>query len=105
MSMEAAVEDPLDEAALEALVRREVEAAFAGMETTLASGDEQAALALIQSQGDEVMNSVLSELEDNGQLLSSKLSARVEELARSKQTEMLKKYDERKNLFFHYYFP
>ena len=89
---EAPPADDVD-AALDALVRAEVEACFAGMEEALASGDEQKALALIQTQGKQVLSNVLSQLEDEGQLLSSQLSSRVEELATDQRTEMLKKYD------------
>ena len=87
-------EDEIDEAAIDALVRREVEAAFAGLEEALNSGDEQAALALIQSQGKEVLNNVLEQLEDDGQLLSSTIASRIEELTTSSRTEMMQRYDD-----------
>ena len=80
---------------LDALVRQEVEAAFAGLEETLASGDEQEALALIQSQGKEVLENVLQKLEDDGQLLSANLATRVEALAKETRVQILKDYDER----------
>jgi len=82
------------DAELDALVRREVEAAFAGMEEALASGDEKKALSLIQTQGKEVLGNVLSQLESEGKLLSSELEARLETLASDQKVEMLKKYDE-----------
>jgi len=87
--VEEVSEDEIDE-----LVRREVEACFAGLETALANGDEKAALSLIESQGKQVMGNVLAQLEDDGQLLSSSLSKRIEELAKDEKVELLKRYDE-----------
>jgi len=87
------VED-ISEEAIDELVRQEVEACFAGLETALANGDEKAALALIESQGRQVMGNVLAQLEDDGKLLSSSLSKRIEELATNEKVELLKRYDE-----------
>ena len=86
-------EDEIDEAAIDALVRREVEAAFAGLEEALNSGDEKAALALIQSQGKEVLGNVLSQLEDDGQLLSSTIATRIEELTTTSKADVMRRYD------------
>ena len=82
-----------EEAELDALVRAEVEACFAGLEEALATGDEKAALAVIQTQGKQVLSNVLTQMEDDGKLLSSTLAARVEEIATEERTEMLKRYD------------
>ena len=87
--------DPLGDEALDALVRAEVEAAFAGLEASLASGDEAAALAIIQTQGKEVLGNVLQKLENDGQLLSATISDRIEALAGDQSTELLKRYDEK----------
>ena len=89
----AASDDTAADAALDAMVRQEIEAAFAGLEEAIATGDEEAALALIQTQGKEVLNNVLKQLDNDGKLLSSNLTMRVESLATSQRTEMLKKYD------------
>jgi hypothetical protein len=94
------VED-ISEEAIDELVRQEVEACFAGLETALANGDEKAALALIESQGRQVMGNVLAQLEDDGKLLSSSLSKRIEELATNEKVELLKRYDEQCARAFH----
>jgi len=84
----------VNEDELEELVRKEVEACFAGLETALATGDEEAALALIQTQGKQVLNNVLEQLDSEGKLLSNTLSERLEELASTQRVDMLKKFDE-----------
>lgn len=84
----------LDDAALDALIREEVEAAFAGLEETLAGEDDDAALALIQNQGRQVLNNVMEKLEDEGALLSSTLAERIESSMSDQKIELLKKYDE-----------
>jgi hypothetical protein len=88
-----AISEPDDD--MDALIKREVLAAFAGLEESFAAGDDDKALELIQTQGKTVLASVLSRLEDEGQLLSSKLSARLEQLADEQTAEMLKKYEDR----------
>ena len=80
---------------MDALIKREVLAAFAGLEESFAAGDDDKALELIQTQGKTVLANVLSRLEDEGQLLSAKLSARLEQLADEQTAEMLKKYEDR----------
>jgi hypothetical protein len=89
----AAGADDETDAVIDALVRAEVEACFAGLEEALATGDEKAALALIESQGKQVLGNVLTQLEEDGQLLSSQISAKVEALATDRRVEMLKAYD------------
>jgi hypothetical protein len=86
--MEVSEDDALDQ-----LVRQEVEAAFAGLEESLSSGDDDAAIALIQSQGKNILGNVLAKLEEEGTLLSSTLSSQIEELASTRQVELLKKYN------------
>ena len=92
MSVMASADDV--EAVIDDLVRKEVEACFAGMEDALASGDEQAALSLIETQGKQVLSNVLTQLEDDGKLLSSSLSSKIEAAASEQRVEMLKKYDQ-----------
>jgi len=75
------------------LVRQEVEAAFAGLEESLASGDDEKALALIQSQGKTVLSNVLQRMEEEGELLSATLSTRIEEIASAKTKDVLDRYD------------
>jgi hypothetical protein len=89
-----AAAEGLDEAALDALVRKEVEACFAGLEDALATGDEKAALSLIQSQGKQVLGNVLTQLEEEGKLVSEQITKKVEAMATDQRTEVLKKYDE-----------
>jgi len=83
-------DDEMDE-----LIRQEVLAAFSGLEETLADGDDDQAISLIQSQGKTVLANVLARLEDEGQLLSSQLSTRIEELAEDQTSQLLAKYEER----------
>ena len=71
---------------LDALVRAEVEAAFAGLEKTLDADDDEA-LRVIEEQGQVVMQSVLDKLEAEGQLLSSSLTSQIELLSMTKQKQ------------------
>merc|ERR1719263_614256 len=80
---------------LDAMIRSEIETAFSGLEEALASGDEEEALARIQSQGKVVMKNVLQKMDDDGKLLSSTLATQIEELASTRSVEMLKKYDQK----------
>ncbi|KAL1512096.1 hypothetical protein AB1Y20_005367 [Prymnesium parvum] len=80
------------EATLDALVRAEVEAAFAGLEASLDADDEKA-LQLIEQKGQEVMQNVLDKLEADGKLLSSALTSQIELLSMTKQKQMLEEYD------------
>ena len=87
-------EDTIDDAALDALVRKEIEAAFAGMEEKFASGDDDAALKIMQDESKTVLNNVFAKLEADGQLLSSNLASRIEDLAADRSTELLAKYED-----------
>lgn len=74
------------EAAIDALVRAEVEAAFSGLQKTLDADDEEA-LKMIEQKGKEVMQKVLAKLDEDGKLLTSSLGKEVEELAMAKQKQ------------------
>ena len=84
-----------NDSAMDELIRQEIEAAFAGLEESLADGDDEKAIALIQEQGKTVLGKVLARMEEEGSLLSASLSSQVEELAATQTTEMLKRYEEK----------
>lgn len=89
-----AEEKTLDDAELDALVRKEIEAAFAGMEEKFATGDDDAALQILQEQGKTVLANVFAKLESDGQLLSSNLASQYEDIAADRSTELLRKYED-----------
>eukprot|EP00966_Prymnesium_polylepis_P269883 6234795-Prymnesium_polylepis.1 len=74
------------EATIDVLVRTEVEAAFAGISQDLDTNDEEA-IRLIEAKGREVMQTVLDKLEADGELLSSSLTAQIEQLSMTRQKQ------------------
>ena len=93
-TMQAPRLDDAAEAALDALVRQEIESAFAGLEESLAAGDDDALEQLIRDQGKVVLDNVMRNLEDEGDLLSSQLAEQIEAKMRNEKIELLKKCDE-----------
>jgi len=83
-----------DDADFDELVRQEVQAAFAGLEESLSSGDDEKALEQIRTQGKTVLANVLKRMEDEGQLLSATLSTQLEELASEQTSALLERYEE-----------
>lgn len=79
---------------LDAMIRREVEAAFAGLEDSLAAEGEEG-VALIQSQTKLIMDNVLQKFDQDQMQLSSALDEKVQALAAKKRVELMKKYDAR----------
>ena len=77
----------------DAMIREEIEKAFEGLEESIARGDEDQAIDLIQSQGKEVLANVLSRMEEDGTLLSASLAERVERLAGDQTQALLGRYD------------
>ena len=84
------------DAALDEMIRREVEAAVEGMDGIEGfSEEEQGELdKLIADKGDLVMRNVLSKLESDGDQLAATLQAQVASYTRQAQVEMLRKFDE-----------
>lgn len=75
------------ESALDRLVRSEVEAALSGLEASLTTDDDNA-IKLMEQKGQEVMANVLKRLEEDGEVLSSSLSAQIEALTLARQKEV-----------------
>lgn len=88
MMASAQEEEELDE-----LVRKEIEAAFAGLEEKFAKGEDEEAIEIIRTQGKTILGNVLEKLEEDGQLLSSQLAGRIEELASKQSTDLLERYE------------
>ena len=65
------------DAALDEMIRREVEAAFKGMEVDFSGNDERELDELIAEKGDAVMRTVLSKLESDGEQLAAALEEQV----------------------------
>ena len=59
------------------MIRREVEAAFKGMEVDFSGNDERELDELIAEKGDAVMRTVLSKLESDGEQLAAALEEQV----------------------------
>jgi len=85
--------DELD-ATIDALVRSEVEAAFATIDTQNLDPDDDEAIQMIEAKGREVMQSVLEKLEADGELLSSSLTSQIEKLSMTRQKQLLAEWDE-----------
>ena len=79
------------DAALDELIRREVEAAFAGIDLESEGGLDQ----LIAEKGDAVMRSVLSKLESDGEQLAATLEDQVAAYTKEQQLAMLRPAAER----------
>jgi len=78
------------DAALDELIRREVEAAFAGIDLESEGELDQ----LIAEKGDAVMRSVLNKLESDGEQLAATLEDQVAAYTKEQQLAMLRKFDE-----------
>ena len=78
------------DAALDELIRREVAAAFEGIDLESEGELDQ----LIADKGDAVMRSVLSKLDSDGEQLAATLEEQVAAYTREQRLEMLKKFDE-----------
>ena len=87
-TMCSAPESP--DAALDELIRREVEAAFAGIDLESEGELDQ----LIAEKGDAVMRSVLNKLESDGEQLAATLEDQVAAYTKEQQLAMLRKFDE-----------
>ena len=77
----------------DAMIREEIEKAFAGLEESLTRGGDDEAIVLIQSQGKEVLANVLSRMEEDGTLLSASIADRVEQLAGDQTQALLERYE------------
>lgn len=88
-----AADSSTEDEELDALVRKEIETAFAGLEEKFAKGEDEEALKIIETQGKTILANVFQKLEDDGSLLSSQLASQVEELAADKSNALLEKYE------------
>mmetsp|Transcript_8535 Transcript_8535/g.17170 ORF Transcript_8535/g.17170 Transcript_8535/m.17170 type:complete len:226 (-) Transcript_8535:250-927(-) len=82
------------DAALDELIRREVEAAFKDIDIELSEGDTRELDELVAEKGDAVMRSVLRKLESDGEQLAAALEEQVAAYTKEQQIEMLRKFDE-----------
>ena len=65
------------DAALDELIRREVEAAFKGLDVELDESETRGLDQLIAEKGDAVMKTVLAKLESDGEQLAAALEEQV----------------------------
>lgn len=84
------------DAALDELIRREVESAFAELDASdgLTEEEEGELDALIEAKGDMVLRNVLNKLESDGDQLAATLQRQVASYTKERQVEMLRKFDE-----------
>ena len=82
------------DAALDELIRREVEAAFKDFEVGIEESDSRELDELIAQKGDAVMKTVLAKLDSDGEQLAAALEEQVAAYTKEQQVEMLRKFDE-----------
>ena len=82
------------DAALDELIRREVEAAFQNLDVGLDESDARGLDELVAEKGDAVMKTVLAKLESDGEQLAAALEEQVAAYTKEQQIEMLRKFDE-----------
>jgi len=84
------------DAAIDELIRREVETAFAELDARngLTEEEEGELDAIIEAKGDLVLRNVLDKLESDGDQLAASLQRQVTSYTKERQVEMLRKFDE-----------
>ena len=82
------------DAALDELIRREVEAAFKDFDVGIEESDSRELDELIAQKGDAVMKTVLAKLDSDGEQLAAALEEQVAAYTKEQQVEMLRKFDE-----------
>jgi len=79
---------------LEIMVQEELDRAFAGLEAGGFNPDEEEALKMIEDKAATVLQNVLQQLEQDGEVLRDELSQRLEAVAEQRRDEMFAKYEE-----------
>ena len=74
---ESAVFTESEDAEIDAMVRREIELAFAGVQESFASGDDDAALEAIQASSKQVLQNVLEKFDADGEQLTNSINTKV----------------------------
>lgn len=82
------------DAALDELIRREVEAAFKDFDVGIEESDSRELDELIAQKGDAVIKTVLAKLDRDGEQLAATLEEQVAAYTKEQQVEMLRKFDE-----------
>jgi len=76
------------------MVQEELDRAFAGLEAGGFNPDEEEALKMIEDKAATVLQNVLQQLEQDGEVLRDELSQRLEAVAEQRRDEMFAKYEE-----------